>query len=599
LNDDDALNLWRAFNVSGSRETLLPMFRKFENHPLLMQSLASEVANYRRAPANFERWIKDHPNFNPFNLSLVNARAHVLEFALRGLDDDSRKVLETIAAFRMPASYDTLAALFVGEGKLFPSELGLDLALKELEDRGLVGWDKRANRYDLHPIVRGVVWSGLPDGTRNGVFTSLHTYFDSVPKINEEKVDSLDDLTPAIELYNTLIGLRRYDDAISVYYQRIGSTLNRLGISRQRIELLEMLFPNGLSVPLQLTDPYDKIYIFNSLAAAYSSSGYTIRATSLLQLVNSIREEENATIGLAAGLRNLSKIFQVLGSLRESERAARRALVITRTLRDRVGEAGSLSLIGLNLATQGSHLSCEQALQRSKKIFETESQKRLEGIVCSYFAQYLIWQEHFVDAVDLADYAWRLANNNRNQRDVVHATRLQGISMLGIKDFARTDERLHHALTRARAVNLIEEEIQSLVALAELRRRQKDLKAARELLDDVWEYAERGPYPLFHADAFNVLAQIERDAGNNAAAVEAATKAYRLAWCDGEPYAYHWGLVAARKHLRELGAPEPQMPPFDESKYEPMPEVEINPKDEFYVEVEDIAKDEGGRMKDE
>jgi hypothetical protein len=193
-----------------------------------------------------------------------------------------------------------------------------------------------------------------------------------------------------------------------------------------------MLFPNGLSVPLQLTDPYDKIYIFNSLAAAYSSSGYTIRATSLLQLVNSIREEENATIGLAAGLRNLSKIFQVLGSLRESERAARRALVITRTLRDRVGEAGSLSLIGLNLATQGSHLSCEQALQRSKKIFETESQKRLEGIVCSYFAQYLIWQEHFVDAVDLADYAWRLANNNRNQRDVVHATRLQGISMLGI-----------------------------------------------------------------------------------------------------------------------------------------------------------------------
>ena len=41
--------------------------------------------------------------------------AHVLEYALRGLDDKARKVLETIAAFRMPASYDTLAALFVGE----------------------------------------------------------------------------------------------------------------------------------------------------------------------------------------------------------------------------------------------------------------------------------------------------------------------------------------------------------------------------------------------------------------------------------------------------------------------------------------------------
>jgi len=56
-------------------------------------------------------------------------------------------------------------------------------------------------------------------------------------------------------------------------------------------------------------------------------------------------------------------------------------------------------------------------------------------------------------------------------------------------------------------------------------------------------------------------------------------------WCDGEPYAYHWGLVAARKHLAELGAAEPAMPPFDESKYEPMPEVEINPDDEFHVDV--------------
>jgi len=150
--------------------------------------------------------------------------------------------------------------------------------------------------------------------------------------------------------------------------------------------------------------------------------------------------------------------------------------------------------------------------------------------------------------------------------------------------FAQAEERLHHALTRARAVNLVEEELAALVALAELRRRQRDLEAARELLDDVWEPAERGPYPLDHADAFNVLAQIERDAGNPTAAVEAATKAYRLAWCDGEPFAYHWGLVAARKHLAELAAPEPPMPPFDENKYKPMPEVEINLHDEFYVE---------------
>jgi len=168
---------------------------------------------------------------------------------------------------------------------------------------------------------------------------------------------------------------------------------------------------------------------------------------------------------------------------------------------------------------------------------------------------------------------------------VIEAARRQGTAALGLGNLSKADERLHHALARARAVNLAEEELPALVALAELRRRQGDLKAARDLLDDVWEPAERGPYPLFHAEACNVLAQIERDAGDCAAAVEAATKAYRLAWCDGEPYAYHWGLVAARKHLAELGASEPFMPPFDESKFEPMPEVEINPDDEFHVDM--------------
>ena len=101
------------------------------------------------------------------------------------------------------------------------------------------------------------------------------------------------------------------------------------------------------------------------------------------------------------------------------------------------------------------------------------------------------------------------------------------------------------------------------------------------MLEEDWESAERGPYPLFHADALNVLAQIERDAGNTEKAVEAATEAYRKAWCDGPPFAYHWGLEKAKANLAALGAPEPEMPPFDESQHEPMPEVEINPPDEF------------------
>jgi len=52
--------------------------------------------------------------------------------------------------------------------------------------------------------------------------------------------------------------------------------------------------------------------------------------------------------------------------------------------------------------------------------------------------------------------------------------------------------------------------------------------------------------------------------------------AYRLAWCDGPPFAYHWGLQQTKAHLAALNVPEPTLPPFDE----PMPEVEINPSEE-------------------
>ena len=35
------------------------------------------------------------------------------------------------------------------------------------------------------------------------------------------------------------------------------------------------------------------------------------------------------------------------------------------------------------------------------------------------------------------------------------------------------------------------------------------------------------------------------------------------------------------QYSADLHAPEPEMPPFDASQHEPMPEVEINPPDEF------------------
>jgi hypothetical protein len=223
LGDDDALNLWRSFKadgvtMTGSRDVLLPIFRRFGSHPLVIRALAGEVANFRKAPGDVEKWLKANPDFERALLSklrLDDAQAHVLDYALRGLSEVEKQVLHTIAAFRMPASYDTLASLLVegvapvvephpdedeaGEElktppqpKPFATENGLDNVLTTLEDRGLVGWDRRTNRYDLHPITRGVTWNTLDAAAKAGVYTTLETHFQAMPTVDQYAVTSLE-----------------------------------------------------------------------------------------------------------------------------------------------------------------------------------------------------------------------------------------------------------------------------------------------------------------------------------------------------------------------------------------------------------------------
>ena len=157
----------------------------------MIQALAGEVSHDRRTPGDFDGWRKNHPDFNPFSLPLVQVKSHVLEFALSGLDETTLQVLHTIAAFRMPAAYDTLVALLVGEDKPCPSENALITILADLEDRGLLGWDRRANRYDLHPIVRGVTWSGLGNQDKQGIYKTLSAHFESLPMIDRDHGEKL------------------------------------------------------------------------------------------------------------------------------------------------------------------------------------------------------------------------------------------------------------------------------------------------------------------------------------------------------------------------------------------------------------------------
>ena len=306
LSDDDALGLWRGLEIKGSRQELVPIFRRVEGHPLLVQALASEVANYRKAPRDFARWRADHSQFDPTSLPLVQSRTHILEFALAGLDADVLEVLRTLVAFRMPATYDTLEALLVGEDKTYRSSHGLDRTLTELEDRGLIGWDREANRYDAHPIVRGVVWQQTSSKDQQAVYTALEAHFEPMATPDWQNVELLEDLTPAIERYHTLVGLGRYDDAFGLFCDRLSdATLYRLAAHRERIGWLERLFPGGVEGLPALTEKSAQAYTLNTLATSYHFSGQPGRSVPLFGRHNEIRQQQENKRNQLVGLSNL------------------------------------------------------------------------------------------------------------------------------------------------------------------------------------------------------------------------------------------------------------------------------------------------------
>jgi tetratricopeptide (TPR) repeat protein len=139
----------------------------------------------------------------------------------------------------------------------------------------------------------------------------------------------------------------------------------------------------------------------------------------------------------------------------------------------------------------------------------------------------------------------------------VRAGRVRGEAYLTLGTLELAEDDLGGAVARARSCDLVEEAIPAMLALSECLQRRDAPDQARELIDGVWALAENGPYPLLLADAYNRLAELELALGRYPAATEAATKAHRLAWRDGPPFAHHWGLEHAKRTLAVLGASIP------------------------------------------
>ena len=373
LGPEDAVTFFQSEGIVGNRAEIGAAIAPYGRHPLSLRLLAGAILRDPRMRGD----IRAAGRQSVLDKLKGREQHHILEVAYDEMDEAKRGLLSRFAAFRSPMDYEALLHLnpFESEDEFVP-------ALEELESRGLLFIEEGSGRYDLHPIVRQYAYDRL--GDKEGVHSRLRDYFDAVPA--PDKVESVDDLAPVIELYHHTVGAGGYDKACELYRDRLGSLFYPFGAYEKQIELLGALFPDGEDRPPRLKDESAQSWMLNELANAYSLSGQPGRAVSVFEMASNLDESQGDKRGLAVGLGNLADDQAKLGELAAAERNLRRGIELGREIGDEFQVAVGHKELGRLLPYEGRFDEAAEELETALAEFGRLGAQQSEGLVWSYRA---------------------------------------------------------------------------------------------------------------------------------------------------------------------------------------------------------------------
>lgn len=437
--------------------------------------------------------------------------------------------------------------------------------LRELEDRGLLQWDRTTNYYDLHPVVRAYAFEGLAGDERKAVFERIRDHFTSLPPTPLEDVRDLSDLHRDLEIYHALVGEGLLDSAAEFYAGRLARVLHHnIAAYHTMVELLTPLFPQGIDQLPAVSSAEHQSACLNHLASAYGYLGQNERALVLKGLKIQLNLDRRDSANLGVGLRNYAISLRADGRIAAARRAIELALELASADGDLDGRAFShLSMLAITVTT--GHWDeaetyyeafCEDPPRLQTVVWQAEAER--------YRAAALVYQGQ--DSMDALNEAWALAVHSHDALGMRHLHRLRGeIAMWrGSPDAAA--EHFQDAIALARQHGGADLAIY-LGCLARVRAAQRAYGPARALIAESFDQ----PYLTQLHDIHNNAAEVWLALDEPEQAARHALDAYRLAWADGPPFAWWWSLERAARTLTSLGLEPPRLRPFDEDAVAPVP----------------------------
>lgn len=557
----DAVEFFHKQKIKGTHAEIEAACAPYGYHPLSLRLLAGRI-------------LKDFDNPADINVAqklkidgdIKQQKHHVLEVSYNSLSIDEQKLLNTIACFRSTVELKTLE--IINKAEKVTNHLALQDLLHDLIERGLLHFEVRNKKFDLHPLVRRYSYHKLAIPDRISLHKRLQEFYLSNTSA-PSKSQTFDDLASVIELYYHTAKIEEADKAWVIYRKYLFRLRYQMGRYDIVIELLTMLFNDDTEQSFRPKNKDFHSWTLNEISNSYCLSGQPKRAISTFEKMYHVDISANNKGGIATCLSNMAGLVQIpLGTLKAAEENLNRAIKLDKELKKMYQEADDRMGMGRLMAKRSAWFDSEKELSKAFKIAKKISNLQVQTVIWAYHAMRFLdmlrddtqpREKHLRLAIEYAKRSLEFAERTTTARHSYPADYIRAYWLLGAgyrinAELIIAEENLSKALSMCRQINLVEMEADILLDLARLRYNQKNYEEAKSLAEEALSITERCGYVLQGADVNLFLAQyaLEQEQ-DKAKAKEYAESALKLAHCDdGPPYYYKVAYEEAERMLEKL-----------------------------------------------
>jgi hypothetical protein len=560
LDEVDGEELLRSCGIQGASADIRYYLTTYcGNHPLVISVLAGLINSPGPHRGNFDAWATDPAHgakLNLASLDLIQSRNHILLSAFEALEPASRQLLSTLALISNAVDYETVAAF---DPHLVPMDgegaKNLAQTINDLEDRGLLQYDPRSNRYDLHPVVRGVAAGGMKSEEKERYGQRVVDYFSSQPHNPYEQARTMEDLENGLHVVRILLQLGHYQQAVDAYRTLANPLLLNLEGIVETLSLLSFFFTAGWDQPRKELNASDVAFLANQVAIALTNHGENQKALGAYEVSLRLNLKTKSQYTLTSFL-NIARNLTEQNLLAASLRLHRLALTFATELDD----DENLFISRLLLFYEQAGLGQFQDADATWRMLDPMGRNWNPAVYRQGMAESLLaWYQFLQGTLEETrlSASINLAKRSGSRKTLRRLLRLSGLWRLERGEWELAAGSFDQAVTMARDRRILDEIAETGLALSKLYLGQLEGDEAKSEAERLARLRE----PSHHN-----LARLWLAIGDFEQAKTDALKAYEWAWADGEPYVHRYELTKATELLKEFDIPKPNLPPYDPTK---------------------------------